>query len=112
MLAQRISRRTLLQSYREHKTRTLYASSPRRDLVGPPDPISHIRPILYDDPPSQSPTPLLRHPYSLSEFKPGSIGDSSEYELQYKLLRQQLDSLHQSFWLDVSIFPLLAVSAF
>lgn len=98
-LSQRIPRRPLLQSY---KTRTYHPSTPCRDLVGPPHPISHIRPILYEDPPS--PPPRLRHPYSLYEFKSGPNDESNEYELQHKLLRQQLDSLHQTFWLDVSVF--------
>lgn len=89
--------------------RTLYASTPRHDLVGPPHPISHIRPILYDDPPIRYPL-RLRHPYSLSEFKSASIDEFSEFELQYKLLRQQLDTLHQTFWLDVSMTVNAALS--
>ncbi|KAI0065381.1 hypothetical protein BV25DRAFT_1798454 [Artomyces pyxidatus] len=70
--------------------RLLHASAPRCDRVGPPDPISNIRPILYDDPLPDSP----RHPYSLSEFR----GDTRDY--QWKLQRQQLDAWNHAFWTD------------
>ncbi|KAI0054127.1 hypothetical protein FA95DRAFT_1551934 [Auriscalpium vulgare] len=73
--------------------RTLHSSSVRLNRVAPPDPISNIRPILYDDP--LPPTDEeLRHPYSLSEFR----GDMREY--QWKLQRQQLDSWNHAFWTD------------
>ena len=103
---------TQIPLQRLHAIRTFHASTSHRDLVAPPDPISHMRPILYDDPPSQCPAPRLRHPYSLSEFKTGSGDDIYEYELQYKLLRQQLDSLHQSFWFDVSLLHNEGVTIF
>ncbi|TFK42540.1 hypothetical protein BDQ12DRAFT_676386 [Crucibulum laeve] len=82
--------------------RSLYASARRCDRVAPPDPISHMRPIIYDDAPSPSPPALLRHPYSLSEFSStkNKVGD---HELQYKFLRQQLDAFHQNFWLNSNI---------
>ena len=75
--------------------RSLHASLVRRHLVGPPDPISHLRPIIYDDAPP--PPPQVRHPYSLSEF----TGDTREY--QWKMQRQELDALNQEFWTEVSI---------
>ncbi|KIM49091.1 hypothetical protein M413DRAFT_21380 [Hebeloma cylindrosporum] len=75
-------------------------SRTRRDLVAPPDPVSHMRPVIYDNPPSTLHVPYLRHPYSLSEFKDGNTSVLGNYELQFRLLRQQLDSLHQNFWLD------------
>jgi len=81
-------------------SRALHVSQSRHDLVAPPDPVSHMRPILYDNPPSQLPAQYLRHPYSLSEFKTESSDNRCDHELQFKLLRQQLDSLHQDFWLD------------
>jgi hypothetical protein len=59
-----------------------------------------MRPVIYDDPPSKLAAPYLRHPYSLSEFKDGNVNDPGNYELQFHLLRQQLDALHQNFWLD------------
>ncbi|GJE86911.1 APOPT family protein [Phanerochaete sordida] len=73
-------------------SRTFYASLPRNDLVGPPDPVSNLRPVIYDDAPAQSaPT---AHPYSLKEF----TGDTREY--QWKVQRQELDAYHQKFWTD------------
>lgn len=80
--------------------REFHVSKIQNDLVAPPDPISHMRPIIYDTPSSQSQPAYLRHPYSLTEFTAGS--GAGDYELQFRLLRQQLDSLHQNFWLDVS----------
>ncbi|TFY72649.1 hypothetical protein EVG20_g324 [Dentipellis fragilis] len=64
-------------------------AQPRR----PPDAISNLRPILYDDPVPLS-SEELRHPYSLSEFR----GDPGEY--QWKLQRQQLDAWNHAFWTD------------
>ncbi|KAF8964673.1 hypothetical protein BDZ97DRAFT_1659928 [Flammula alnicola] len=80
--------------------RSLHVSAARRDMVAPPDPVSHMRPIIYDDPPPQGPAPYLRHPYSLSEFKSGDGAAPGDYEFQFRLLRQQLDALNQNFWLD------------
>ncbi|KAF9533019.1 hypothetical protein CPB83DRAFT_806762 [Crepidotus variabilis] len=81
-------------------TRLLHVSTRRQDFVAPPHPISHMRPILYDDPPSQSPAPYLRHPYSLSEFKEENKNAGNDCEFQFQVQRQQLDALHQGFWLD------------
>ncbi|KAF8163333.1 hypothetical protein B0H34DRAFT_695048 [Crassisporium funariophilum] len=80
--------------------RSFHPSIPQSDLVAPPDPISHIRPIIYEDSPSQSPPAYLRHPYSLSEFNTGERNAPGELELQFKLQRQQLDTFHQNFWRD------------
>ncbi|KAF5373771.1 hypothetical protein D9758_000588 [Tetrapyrgos nigripes] len=71
-----------------------------KTLVGPPDPISHLRPVIYDDvlaPPSPS---VLYHPYSLAEFDPEPKRSQSQNELYYKLQMQRLDALSQNFWLD------------
>lgn len=87
-----------------------HASTAQCNLVAPPDPVSHMRPIIYDNPPSQLPAPYLRHPYSLSEFRTEAENDSGNHDLQYRLLRQQLDSLHQNFWLDVSDLHLFSRS--
>jgi len=74
----------------------LLHSSPRTcDYVAPPDPISNIRPILYDDPTPVTSEPL-RHPYSLNEFR----DDSDTLEYQWKLQRQQLDAFNDNFWRD------------
>ncbi|KAH6918527.1 hypothetical protein BKA70DRAFT_1554582 [Coprinopsis sp. MPI-PUGE-AT-0042] len=91
-------------------TSLLHTSSTRLNRVAPPHPISHLRPIIYDDATpstsssSSSPVPrLLPHPYSLSEFQDASKRGPVDLELQYKLQRQQLDAFHQDFWLDNNI---------
>ncbi|KXN86873.1 hypothetical protein AN958_09468 [Leucoagaricus sp. SymC.cos] len=89
----------MLQAHR----RFLHASASRKHLVAPPDPISHMRPIIYEDAPTDpskpSPPTLLRHPYSLSEFSDTKGNDqASDLELQFRLLRQQLDTFHHNFW--------------
>ena len=87
--------------------RLFHASAPRRHLVAPPDPVSNMRPVIYEDTPSeasnpQSPT-LLFHPYSLFEFSSTTTNDqASNLELQFRLQRQQLDAFHHNFWLNVS----------
>ncbi|KAH9856928.1 hypothetical protein C2E23DRAFT_805982 [Lenzites betulinus] len=73
--------------------RTLHVSASRNHLVGPPDPISHLRPVVYDDAPPPA-APRVRHPYSLGEF----TGNTREY--QWKMQRQELDAFNHSFWLD------------
>ena len=73
--------------------RKLHATIVRRDLVGPPDPVSHLRPVIYDDAPP--PPPQVRHPYSLREF----TGDTREY--QWKMQRQELDTFNHAFWKEV-----------
>lgn len=78
--------------------RPLHSSMPTGDYVGPPDPVSNIRPVLYDDPcPTNAES--LRHPYSLDEFR----DDSGTLEYQWKLQRQQLDAFNDSFWRDVRL---------
>lgn len=84
---------------RTRQIRTFHSSPLCRDLVGPPDPVSHLRPVVYDDAPL--PPSDVRHPYSLREF----TGDTREY--QWKIQRQQLDAYNQEFWTDVSISLLL-----
>jgi len=82
------------------RVRRFHGSRPRHDLVAPPHPVSHFRPIIYGDASSQPPLAptYLRHPYSLSEFTSGTtLGD---HELQFLLQRQQLDTFHHSFWLE------------
>ncbi|RDX56729.1 hypothetical protein OH76DRAFT_1336418 [Lentinus brumalis] len=71
--------------------RCFHASLARLHLVGPPDPISHLRPVIYDDAPPPPP-PHVRHPYSLREF----TGDTREY--QWKMLRQEIDAFNHNFW--------------
>ncbi|KAL0071368.1 hypothetical protein AAF712_001225 [Marasmius tenuissimus] len=85
-------------------SRLLHASSRfSRDLIGPPHPISNLRPIIYDDIPTPPPPSLLHHPYSLAEFDPEPEKNESSLELQWKLQRRQLDDLNHHFWLDSNI---------
>ncbi|KAG6845318.1 hypothetical protein H0H87_010775 [Tephrocybe sp. NHM501043] len=67
------------------------------NLFSPPDPVSHMRPIIYSDAPAPPPPSFIRHPYSLTEFSSGRPQDSA---LQFQLQRQQLDDFHHSFWFD------------
>ncbi|KAK7054842.1 hypothetical protein VNI00_003305 [Paramarasmius palmivorus] len=84
--------------------RLLHASSRvSRDLIGPPDPISNIRPVIYDDVPTPPPPSLLYHPYSLAEFDPEPTRNESANELHWKLQRKQLDELNHNFWLDSNL---------
>ena len=76
--------------------RAFHLTIPRNDLVGPPDPISNLRPVVYDDAPPPPPS-AVRHPYSLKEF----TGDTREY--QWKILRQELDAYNYAFWTDVRV---------
>ncbi|KAF8892546.1 hypothetical protein BD779DRAFT_1670236 [Infundibulicybe gibba] len=87
--------------------RSLHITSRRSHLVGPPDPISHIRPIVYTDyatPSSSSVVPArIRHPYSLTEFDDSEHtvhSSTNTHELQFRLQRQQLDAYHHDFWLN------------
>ncbi|KIY72166.1 hypothetical protein CYLTODRAFT_367970 [Cylindrobasidium torrendii FP15055 ss-10] len=83
--------------------RALHVSAVRAHLVGPPHPISHIRPVIYDDVPTPPPPSLLPHPYSLAEFDPDPPPGSTSHDMQWKLQRQQLDDLDQNFWMDSNI---------
>jgi Apoptogenic protein 1 len=76
--------------------RLFHSSVPTLNYVGPPDPVSNIRPVLYHDlDPTSVESP--RHPYSLDEFR----RDSDTLEYQWKLQRQQLDAFNDAFWRDV-----------
>ncbi|KAN0140756.1 hypothetical protein V8E53_001200 [Lactarius tabidus] len=75
--------------------RLLHSSARTCDYVAPPDPISNIRPILYDEP-ARVISETQRHPYSLNEFR----DDSDTLEYQWKLQRQQLDAFNDNFWRD------------
>ena len=86
--------------------RSLHVSSASRHLVGPNDPISHLRPIIYTDtptPPSSHSQGQLEsrvnHPYSLHEFT--DVQHDHALELQYKLAREQLDAFNHNYWADV-----------
>ncbi|KIJ69003.1 hypothetical protein HYDPIDRAFT_105565 [Hydnomerulius pinastri MD-312] len=85
--------------------RSLHASSKSRHLVGPNDPVSNLRPIIYTD----TPAPVashsqgrkesnIYHPYSLREFT--DVPHDHALELRYKLAREQLDALNHNYWLE------------
>jgi hypothetical protein len=63
------------------------------NYVGPPDPVSNMRPVIYDDHPTST---KLGHPYSLREF----TSDTQDRNLQWRLHRQQLDAFDHQFWTD------------
>jgi hypothetical protein len=69
--------------------------------VGPPDPVSNIRPVLYDDPLTTHAESLRQHPYALDEFR--DRDDSYALEYQWKLQRQQLDAFNDAFWRGVRL---------
>ncbi|KAL5529618.1 hypothetical protein ACEPAG_5603 [Sanghuangporus baumii] len=101
--------------------RNIRTSSQKRALVGPPDPVSNLRPVIYDEVES---IPSLRkrrekgkegdsvaggentlslakrtqattsHPYQLDEFS----GDPLDY--QWRLERSRLDAYNHAFWRD------------
>jgi apoptogenic protein 1 len=84
--------------------RLLHSFIRRYNRVGPPDPVSNLRPTIYDDlePESSAPHTSPRttiHPYSLFEFKGPDA--SSNSELHWRLHRQQLDAFDQAFWSNV-----------
>ncbi|KAH9952016.1 hypothetical protein B0H21DRAFT_715369 [Amylocystis lapponica] len=74
--------------------RSFHTSPARCHLVGPSDPVSNLRPIIYDDAPPVPAELDARHPYSLTEF----TGDTREY--QWKMQRQELDAYNHAFWSD------------
>ena len=80
--------------------RLLHSSVPTANHVGPPDPVSNIRPVLYNDLGSTTAESPQQHPYSLDEFRNDSE-DTLEY--QWKLQRQQLDAFNDAFWRDVRL---------
>jgi hypothetical protein len=91
------------QSY--NNARDIHTSVMRHQmLVGPPDAVSHLRPMVYDNISLQSQT---QHPYSLSEFQ-NSETDSFDNEDDYgnyelKLRSAQLDSFNHQYWTEVSV---------
>lgn len=77
--------------------RLFHTTAGAYNLIGPSDPVSNLRPVIYGDA-QLAPTPKLNHPYSLREF----TGGAKDYDLQWKIQRQQLDSFNHAFWTDVS----------
>ncbi|KAH9934993.1 uncharacterized protein B0H18DRAFT_869642 [Fomitopsis serialis] len=87
------------------QTRRLHATLVRGHLIGPSDPVSNLRPVIYDDAVPELRTDVT-HPYSLREF----AGDTQEY--QWKMQRQQLDAYNHLFWTDSNLRFAAAKRAF
>ncbi|KZV86548.1 hypothetical protein EXIGLDRAFT_578401, partial [Exidia glandulosa HHB12029] len=71
------------------------------DLVGPPDPVSNLRKVVYDRV-EESKTP---HPYSVNEFPPNTNltdpdGAQARLDLEWNIARGRLDSFNHHFWAD------------
>ncbi|KAH7910182.1 hypothetical protein BJ138DRAFT_139798 [Hygrophoropsis aurantiaca] len=103
--------------------RLVHRSACAYTLVGPPHPISNLRPVLYDDPPplpnrkntntstntstntntNTTNTNNIRHPYSLREFRHDADAHAQytlASELRYKLAQEQLDAFNHNYWLE------------
>lgn len=83
------------------RRRLFHSTTCARHLVGPPDPISNIRPAIYhqEDPSSSiSYGDKVQHPYSLREFT--QVEGAQDY--QVNLQKTQLDAFDHAFWMDVS----------
>ena len=88
-------------------------------FVGPPDPVSNLRPIVYKEPQTR-PASVL-HPYSLDEFTApaqaprGSstraltryadqlLGQLEAVKMHTRLQSMWLDQFNQRFWLDNNV---------
>lgn len=68
--------------------------------MGPPDPISHIRPAVYQEDPSSSTSygDKVQHPYSLKEFSQAEGAQDYQVNLQ----KTQLDAFDHAFWTNVT----------
>ncbi|VDB82951.1 unnamed protein product [Peniophora sp. CBMAI 1063] len=78
------------------------SNSHARTLVGPPDPVSNLRPVIYADAPLPSAsgsgaTHNSNHPYSLSEFPRSALNDA---DYRWRLRREELDAFNHAFWTD------------
>lgn len=104
------SSRACLRSLR--CSRAFSTSTPSRDLVGPPDPVSNLRPVIYDElpmpqaKPGQNTSRALAHrphPYSLNEFtstaRETTRDDYGAYQLRMK--QQELDAFNHAYWTEV-----------
>jgi apoptogenic protein 1 len=70
-------------------------------LVGPPHPVSNIRPVLYD---GQLPDRTATNAYSAREVQPPRDAASDPTKFQLDLTLQRLDRFNHNFWLDVRFF--------
>lgn len=86
------------QYFRRVLSRRLHTSRPhaRGDLVGPPDPLSNLRPVVYGGLPESAPSATRF--YSEAELR-GKQHDPHEFSLNFA--RAQLDALNHAYWADV-----------
>lgn len=73
------------------------------DLVGPPDPVSNLRRVVYD----RVEESKALHPYSVDEFPADTNltdpdGGRARLDLEWNIARGRLDSFNHHFWADVS----------
>jgi len=83
------------------RRRLFHSTACVKHLVGPPDPISHIRPAVYhqEDPSSStSYGDKVQHPYSLKEFTQAEGAQDYKVNLQ----KTQLDVFDHAFWINVT----------
>lgn len=102
---------------RRHRTPTTAPSSlpPSVDLIGPPCPLSNLRPVYYAPlfPSLHSAPSILKnqHPYRLQEFATTSEGWNEQQQrlqqlkrqlhaqdLAWRLTRYRVDQFNQEFW--------------
>lgn len=87
----------ILQIHRRIHT----SSASLQALVGPPDPVSHLRPVLYGG--SAKLVKTREHPYSLDEFD--SKGPPA-LELWEKRHLEQTDKFNHDYWAEVGRYIL------
>lgn len=98
----------------------------RFDLIGPPCPLSNLRPVYYAAlfPPLPTATPSY-NPYSLSEFPSSSLAldrkqqrlqrvkrELQSEDLEWRLTRYRVDAFNQDFWARTNTAFLLARDAY
>ncbi len=68
-------------------------------FVGPPDPVSNLRPVMHSGATKHKSTGLTgkRHPYSLDEFRGGT------FAYQLRIEKQSIDDFNHAFWTDVRV---------
>ncbi|GAA5912753.1 hypothetical protein JCM5296_006558 [Sporobolomyces johnsonii] len=135
--ASRTPRRRLRPTPLSHDPSLPAPHPPSRDLIGPPCPLSNLRPVYYAplfpslhspsswsaSPPSSSPARTSPHPYSLSEFPSTSLSSSRDpaqqrlqrlkhrlhaQDLEWRLTRYRLDAFNQAFWARMNTAFLVA----
>jgi len=86
--------------FRRGLSRGLHTSRahPKGDLVGPSDPLSNLRPVVYGG--ISEPLPPATRFYSEAELR-GKQHDPHEFSLNFA--KTQLDALNHTYWADVRL---------